>query len=628
VVAGYRIEAVAGQGGMGVVYKAIQLDLQRPVALKLIAPSLLSDANFRERFKREAQLAASIDHPNVIPVHEAGEIDGSLFLAMRYVEGTDLAALIDRDSALEPRRAVRIAAQAAAALDAAHRRGLVHRDVKPANVLIDGDDEHVYLTDFGLTKHATEGAPLTKTGMFVGTLDYCAPEQIRGERSDHRADVYALGCLLFHSLTGRPPFERDSEVAKMYAHLNDAPPAPSDVAPAVPRALDAVVASAMAKDPAGRFASAGELGRAATAALKPGTPAPPATEPGGMSRRRRTALGLALAGLLGTGLVAAVLAAAGILGGEGKQTAEAAGGAAPAPAAEVASEPADQPRPVASIDVGNGPDGLTVDDAGSVWVSNARDDTLTRIDARSGEVIGEPIAAGDDPDGLVAEKGTLWVASAQEDRVLRFETSADAAVPGGTIAVGNLPEGISLGRQLVWVANINSGTVNRIDRASPAVVGAPIGVGSRPTGVFVGPTTVWVTNNGDATVSRIDVSTAEVIGEPIPVGSQPRGVVEASGSVWVANSGDNTVSRLDAATGEPIGDPIKVGRNPRELAFGDGFIWVANNDDNSVTRIDPDTGRVVGTPIPVGNRPIGIAVRDGSVWVANFGDDTVTRIAP
>ncbi|HEX6699037.1 MAG TPA: serine/threonine-protein kinase, partial [Solirubrobacteraceae bacterium] len=231
VVAGYRIEEVAGRGSMGVVYRATQLVLQRPVALKLIATESAHDARFRERFQRESQLAASFDHPNVIPIYEAGEVDGSLFLAMRFVEGTDLGALIRAEGTLEPAHAVRIVAQAAAGLSAAHALGLVHRDVKPANVLIAaGEDEHVYLADFGLTKHASSAAGLTQPGMFVGTLDYSAPEVIRGDPADARADVYALGCVLFHCLTGRPPFARDSEVATMYAHLHDAAPAPSTVA--------------------------------------------------------------------------------------------------------------------------------------------------------------------------------------------------------------------------------------------------------------------------------------------------------------------------------------------------------------------------------------------------------------
>src|SRR5918992_3274624 len=225
VIAGYRIEGVAGKGGMGIVYRATQLALDRPVALKLIAADLADDPMFRERFKRESHTAASIDHPNVIPVYEAGEADGRLFIAMRYVEGTALRELIRSEGSIEPHRAVRILEQVAAALDAAHRRGLVHRDVKPANALITEDgDEHVYLTDFGLTKHAASVGGMTATGQFVGTVDYSAPEQIKGEPSDARTDVYALGCLLYQTLSGRVPYERDSEIAKIYAHLNDPPP--------------------------------------------------------------------------------------------------------------------------------------------------------------------------------------------------------------------------------------------------------------------------------------------------------------------------------------------------------------------------------------------------------------------
>ena len=176
--AGYRIEEVAARGGMGVVYRAVQLQLTRMVALKLVTPALARDASFRERFRREWMIAASIEHPNVIPVYEAGEEDGALYIAMRWVEGTDLRESIDR-AALEPARAAQLVSQVASALDAAHEKGLIHRDVKPANILITGQD-HVYLTDFGLTKHASSISGLTRTGQWVGTVDYTAPEQIEG----------------------------------------------------------------------------------------------------------------------------------------------------------------------------------------------------------------------------------------------------------------------------------------------------------------------------------------------------------------------------------------------------------------------------------------------------------------
>ena len=265
VFAGHRIEAVAGRGGMGVVYKARQLSLDRTVALKVIAPALTQDPAIRRRFLRESRIAASIDHPNVIPIYYTGEEGETAYIAMRYVAGDDLRTLVRRESRLRPAHAARIVAQVGAALDAAHAAGLVHRDVKPANVLL-GPDEHAYLTDFGLTKHVMSEPGPTRSGHWVGTLDFVAPEQIRGERVDARADVYGLGCLLHYALTGRAPFARDTDEAKLWAHLSEPPPLPSEAAPEVPPELDAVVARALAKSPDERFPSAGDLGRAAVAA--------------------------------------------------------------------------------------------------------------------------------------------------------------------------------------------------------------------------------------------------------------------------------------------------------------------------------------------------------------------------
>src|SRR5687767_6306998 len=218
--AGYRVESVVGRGGMGVVYRATGLSLERPVALKLIAPELAGNERFRARFPREPRLAASLDHPNVIPIYEAGEHDGQLYLAMRFVEGSDLRTVLEREGKLSPERTLAILAQVAGALDAAHRRALVHRDVKPANVLLD-EDGHAYLTDFGSTKHL--GGASTDTGQMVGTLDYLAPEQIRGEPVDGRTDCYALGCVLYECLAGKPPFRRDTEAETMWAHMQEQP---------------------------------------------------------------------------------------------------------------------------------------------------------------------------------------------------------------------------------------------------------------------------------------------------------------------------------------------------------------------------------------------------------------------
>src|SRR5690349_5649784 len=262
--AGCRIEGVLGRGGMGVIYRATELRLGREVALKLIATEQASDPDVRERFEREARLTASIEHPNVVPVYAAGEEDGHLYLIMRYVPGTDLHHLLRQEGRLAPARAASIVAQVAEALDAAHASGLVHRDVKPANVLIGG--EHAYLSDFGITRVQASDTRITDSGNWVGTVDFMSPEHLRGEPTDARADVYALGCVLYTALTGTPPYRRGTVPATITAHLHEPPPRPSMEAPGVPEAFDAVIARALAKDPADRYPSAGDLGRAARAA--------------------------------------------------------------------------------------------------------------------------------------------------------------------------------------------------------------------------------------------------------------------------------------------------------------------------------------------------------------------------
>jgi len=262
-VAGYRIDSVIGRGGMAVVYRAEDLRLGRKVALKLMAAEFAQFEQFRTRFIRESRLAASLDHPNIIPIYEAGDTDDLLYIVMRYVVGSDLKNVLARDGALEAERAIRLFAQTADALDAAHVHGLVHRDVKPGNILVTAGGEHaehVYLTDFGLTKRSTSlSGALTRTGHFLGTIDYVAPEQIAGKPVDARADIYALGCVIYESLTGQLPFHRDDDAALLWAHLVEMPPPVTALRADLPREVDAVVARAMAKSPDERYDSCHQL---------------------------------------------------------------------------------------------------------------------------------------------------------------------------------------------------------------------------------------------------------------------------------------------------------------------------------------------------------------------------------
>ncbi len=269
---GYRIEAVIGRGGMGVVYRAEDLRLGRKVALKLLAPELAANDGFRQRFESESRLAAAIDHPHIIPLYEASDAEGLLFLTMRFVDGIDLKGLLERDAPLAPERALSIADQVAGALDAAHARGLVHRDVKPANVLVHagagrGASEHCYLTDFGLTKDTSQNRGLTATGQFVGTISYVAPEQIEGSTQSVATDQYALGCVLFECLTGHAPFERDSELDVMWAHLSDDPPPVTAHRSDLPEGIDAVIAKALSKVPEDRYETCTAMVAAARAAI-------------------------------------------------------------------------------------------------------------------------------------------------------------------------------------------------------------------------------------------------------------------------------------------------------------------------------------------------------------------------
>jgi hypothetical protein len=262
-VAGYRIVEAIGQGGTSVVYRAEHVRLGRAAALKLLTPGL-GHADFRERFLRESKLAASLDHPNIVPVYDAGEEGDVLYIAMACVDGSDLKALLVNEGRLPLRRALRIVAQIASALDAAHARGLVHRDVKPANILV-GHDDRAFLSDFGVTKELTSGGT-TRTGSFVGTIEYCAPEQIEGRDVDRRADVYALACVFYECIVGTSPFHRSSDVAILNAHLHATPPRLSKAAPDLPPALETVLSKALSKSPLDRYASCGEFVSALRAA--------------------------------------------------------------------------------------------------------------------------------------------------------------------------------------------------------------------------------------------------------------------------------------------------------------------------------------------------------------------------
>ena len=608
--AGYRIESLVGRGGMGVVYRATDLSLERPVALKLIAPELTQDDHFRSRFLREARLAASLDHPNVIPIYESGEHDGDLYLAMRFVEGSDLRTLLDREGRLAPDRTLAILGQVAGALDTAHRRALVHRDVKPGNVLLD-EDGHAYLTDFGITKQL--GGASTDTGRMVGTLDYLAPEQIRGDPVDARTDCYALGCVLYECLAGKPPFRRATEAETMWAHMQEQP-APLRGHPR----LDPVIRKAVAKDREGRYASCAELIDEAAASLGLRTPAAMHTlVPAAVHRRARAIL---VAGVL---VLAAAIALAIIALTGGGDT-----GTEPLGNGVAAIDPAD--GDVASFTESRTPPGNVAVGEGAVWVLNNEERTVSRIDPETKEV-SQTFDTPGVPSELAAGEGALWIGNAGGGDFSNATVSVSRLDPDsgrvtrtvrlrgdeGVYPVAGAPR-IAVGAGAVWAANPD-GSVSRIDAATGRIV-ATIDTDAAWT-IAAGDEGVWFLGSDDpiTAVTRIDPRTNRVT-QRIPVGANNlAGVAVGAGAVWAAANDEGVVWRIDPQR-PPLLRTIDVGKGVSFVAFGEGAVWTGNYVDGTVARIDPGTN-TVSSKTSIGT-PQALAAGAGAAWVSVAGGTT------
>lgn len=594
-LAGYRLDALIARGGMGVVYRATHLALDRPVALKVIARQFADDDGFRRRFLRESQLAARLDHPNVVPVFDAREEEGELLVAMRLIEGGDLKKRIDASGPLPPGETVELLGQVGAALDAAHAAGIVHRDVKPHNILIEGD--RAYLTDFGLAKALGDSGVLSGTSV-VGTAEYMSPEQWRGEKVGAAADVYSLGCVLYEALTGVVPYARRS----------------GDAEPVMPKGLDAVIEHAVAKDPAERYASAGELIEAARerqgatpAATRVLTEAPEGqTAPLGIAARGRLAwrrrLGSRAKQWIGASIAVAVGAVSLgflLLGGDG-------------------------PRVSAPIEVGGPPLRLAVGE-GSVWTTSASDGLLSQIDPQTLALAGRSLHLGEGVSGVTVGGGSVWVSNPRRGEVIRVDPDTREVVE--RIDVGGRPGAVVAGGGRIWVADDAGGGVTAINTAGGRIFKRGIPPHVAPLRLAVGAGAVWVSSATTGAVRRIDLGTAAP-GAPIPAGRGPAGITVAGGLVWVANSRVDRVTRVDPATHALFGVPISVGERPGGIDAGTESVWVANSADGTVSRIGIESGETVGDPISVGPDPGAIAVGQEAVWIANNGDGTVTRIEP
>ncbi|HEU4599812.1 MAG TPA: protein kinase, partial [Solirubrobacterales bacterium] len=567
-VAGYRIDGLIARGGMGVVYAATHLGLDRPVALKVIARELTDRRGFRERFLRESRLAARLDHPAVVPIFDSREVDGELIVAMRLVKGGDLRQLIDREGPLPPGRALDLLGQIAEALDAAHAGGIVHRDVKPHNVLVEGD--RAYLSDFGLAK-ALDESDAASSASVVGTAQYMSPEQWRGGSVGPAADVYSLGCVLYEALTGIPPFDRDE----------------LDASPEMPEGMEAAIRRAVSKDPANRYPSAGALIAAARAAE--GSEVRPTavlsrdqsertTVP---NRSRRFGIGpiggrAALWLLAGVAIIVASIGAAVLFLLLGS----------------------DDPQVSAPIAIGTPPLRL---DAGpqAVWVTSERDGTLTRLDPETGEVIGRPRDLGVGVAGVAVGGKWTWATNARRGELLRLDPRSGRVLK--TIDVPGEPSAIALGGGRVWLADAGGEGITAVNSEGGIVYRRGLPPQSPGLRLAWGAQGLWVSIADANGIRRVDPASL-LASESIRVGGGPAGITVAGGYVWVANSRSGTVSKVDPSLRGVVA-VIEVGGHPGGIDSGTSAVWVANRADDTVSRIDLESGELEGGPIEVGPKP-------------------------
>ena len=655
----YRLDELVGRGGMGEVWRAYDTRRRRTVALKRLATEQSHRPDLRARFRRESELAARLAAPNVIPIHDFGEIDDRLFLDMRLVAGRDLAAVLV-DGPLAPGRVAHVVTQLAAALDAAHAAGLVHRDVKPSNALLT-DDDFVYLVDFGIAK-PIEDATVVTTGGLVGTLGYMAPERLLGSDDDARGDVYSLACVLYECLTGDRPFPRTTAAAVAAAHLHDPIPRLADVDPRL-AVVDPVLERGMAKDPDGRQASAGELAHEAVRALGrlsagpgvssgpgrtapdvpgstrvwadppvPRVPAPHPGVPGGPPPRRRRAW--IVGGIVALVVVLAVAVAVPLLGrGDRPPTVPVPGFGGPTPTA--AAPVAAAPTVVSEATVPGRPSTVTLTADGRVHVVTARTpgvDDLVTIDAESGTRTGDTVDVTAAGGGLAASADgrTLYVPRCRAS--LCALDVVDAATETGTagIRVGEIPTTVVVSADgtrayvLVWrrVAGVVESEVAVVDLRTRTTVGAPIPVASSGIGglaLSADGRRLVVADARAGSVQVVDTALRAPVGRPVPVGTGATDVaVNADGTrAWVTDAAAGTLAVVDLAAGTLAGPPVRTGdgAGARAVSADGSRASVANRFAGTLSTVDLGSGAVGGDPGPVGAGPVDVALAGSRIAV-------------
>ncbi|MFD6057686.1 serine/threonine-protein kinase PknD [Rhodococcus wratislaviensis] len=584
VFAGYVIERVLGRGGMGTVYLAQHPNLPRKIALKLLDASWTNDDYVRSRFESEADHAAHLDHPNIVTVHDRGREGGRLWIAMQYVPGTDARKALG-SGALDVERAVHIVSETGKALDHAHQAGILHRDVKPANILLaPGDPERVLLTDFGTAKALDETHQLTRTGMLVATLHYAAPEQIEGEKLDHRVDIYALGCTFFHLLTNEPPYPGNTASSVMHGHLNGPIPRPSVVRPGLPAGVDAVVARAMAKDRDERYSTCREFSDAVRAIgwTDPGPVTRPAdlVDPAATTRTSSPAVTrpdtdqgaeptkpTTVAGRRKRWLLAALLAGVLVVAGVAYIA---------WPGAESAS--AQVVLPLTGL---QGPAGLAVSGAGDLYIADSAAKQVLRVSAGTYEQTVLPFTGLEVPQGVaVSASGDVYVSDLVTNAVTMLHGGTQVPMPFDGL---DQPFGIALGPDAtLYVADTLNNRVMALHDVTAAPVAVPLTV--------IGPFAVAVSEHGDlyvGTPNKVLAWNAATHAQsflPFTDVQSVGGVaVDDEGTVYAIDQNHNRILRLAAGSDEQEVLPFSGLDQPEGIAVsGRGDVYVADTDNSRV----------------------------------------------
>jgi DNA-binding beta-propeller fold protein YncE len=624
----YVIKKKIGEGGMGSVYLAEQPAVSREVVVKVLASDFAATPGAVDRFKREADMIARLEHPHILPVYDFGEVGGSLYLVMRYMRGGSLADRLESRS-LTRDQLLAYLDQIAQALDFAHARGVIHRDLKPANILLD-ELGNAYLADFGLAKSVEGTRDLTATGSILGTPAYMSPEQARGEKLGARSDVYSFALLLYRGLAGRLPFDAGDPWALIQKVLTEDPPSILDYAPRLPAGVDDALRDAMAKDPERRPGRATEVLKSVRMALEGTASAVPPAVPSGRASaaasraassgraavsvpaaRPRAGMRWAIAGI-GLLVVGAVIVGGGLLAYSILTR-----GAALAPRASV--YPAgDSPRSI-------------IFEGDSIWVADFFDNAITRVTATgcdaSPDPCGKPIGTypvDTAPVALASDGAWLWVASAANSTLTQM--SLDTGQEQARFKLAHVPSSMIYADGSLWTSNGFVGTVTKISTGGEIL--GDYTVGTRPYGMAFDGSSLWVALQEDRAVVQIDPDDGHVV-STIPLDGQAYAVAYDGRHIWAALGDGNQVVEIDPSNGSIVAR-VQVGDRPSSLVFDGIWLWSADLGSKSASRIDVTTAErtssigLEGAPYALAWAPCGEGC--GDLWTANEAEDTLSRV--